>query len=98
VYRTGQALASTLDLETLLQAITDAGTELAGARFGAFFYSGQDEHGERLQLYTLSGVPREAMDGLGKPRATEILRPTFNGEATVRSSDITRDPRYASLG
>ncbi len=98
VNRTGQALASTLDLTTLLQAITDAGTELAGARFGAFFYNTEDEHGERLQLYTLSGAPREAMEGIGRPRATDILRPTFNGEAPVRSDDITRDPRYAAGG
>ena len=98
VNRTGQALASTLDLGTLLQAITDAGTELAGARFGAFFYNTQGEHGECLQLYTLSGALREDMERLGKPRATEIFRPTFNGEGAIRSDDITRDPRYASLG
>jgi signal transduction histidine kinase/CheY-like chemotaxis protein len=96
--RTGQALVSTLDLDTLLQAITDAGTELAGARFGAFFYNAQDEHGERLQLYTLSGALREDMERLGKPRATEIFRPTFAGEGVVRSDDISCDPRYAALG
>ena len=98
VNRTGQALASTLDLGTLLQAITDAGTELAGARFGAFFYNAQDEQGERLQLYTLSGALRDDMERLGKPRATEIFRPTFHGEGIIRSDDITRDPRYAGLG
>jgi signal transduction histidine kinase/ActR/RegA family two-component response regulator len=98
VNRTGQALASTLDLGTLLQAITDAGTELAGARFGAFFYNAQDEHGERLQLYTLSGALREDMERLGKPRATEIFRPTFDGEAVVRSDDIGCDPRFAARG
>jgi signal transduction histidine kinase/ActR/RegA family two-component response regulator len=98
VNRTGQALASTLDLSTLLQAITDAGTELAGARFGAFFYNAEDEHGERLQLYTLSGAAREDVERLGKPRTTDVFRPTFDGEGPVRSDDITRDPRYAALG
>ena len=98
VNRTGQALASTLDLETLLQAITDAGTELAGARFGAFFYNAQDEHGERLQLYTLAGAAREDVERLGQPRATTMFRPTFDGEGPVRSNDITRDPRHAALG
>jgi signal transduction histidine kinase/ActR/RegA family two-component response regulator len=98
VNRTGQALASTLDLATLLQAITDAGTELSGARFGAFFYNAQDEHGERLQLSTLSGALREDLERLGKPRATELFRPSFDGEGAVRSDDITRDPRYASSG
>jgi len=98
VNRTGQALASTLDLATLLQAITDAGTELAGARFGAFFYNAQDQGGEGLQLYTLAGAARADMERLGKPRATEVFRPSFDGEGPVRSDDITRDPRYAAQG
>jgi len=98
VNRTGQALASTLDLETLLQAITDAGTELAGARFGAFFYHAEDEHGQTLQLYTLSGAAREEVEQLGMPRATAVFRPTFENEGPVRSDDISRDPRYAAQG
>jgi len=92
--RTGQALASTLDADMLLQAITDAGTQLSGARFGAFFYSGQDERGENLMLYTLSGAPREAFEQFGKPRPTAVFHPTFHDQRIVRSDDITRDPRY----
>ncbi len=92
--RTGQALASTLDGDMLLQAITDAGTQLSGARFGAFFYSGQDERGENLMLYTLSGAPREAFEQFGKPRPTAVFHPTFHDQRIVRSDDITRDPRY----
>jgi len=88
VNRTGQALASTLDLGTLLQAITDAGTALAGARLGAFFYNTQDEHGELLQLYTLSGASREAMERLGRPRSTDILRPTFHGDTIYSESTV----------
>ncbi|WP_288378034.1 GAF domain-containing protein, partial [uncultured Massilia sp.] len=98
VNRTGQALASTLDLETLLQAITDAGTELSGARFGAFFYNGEDAQGRTLQLYTLCGAALEDVEWLGMPRATGMLRPTFDNDGPVRSSDITCDPRYAALG
>ncbi|HBZ05900.1 MAG TPA: hybrid sensor histidine kinase/response regulator, partial [Massilia sp.] len=76
--RTGQALASTLDLNTLLQAITDAGTQLSGARFGAFFYNGVGEHGEVMQLYTLSGAAREDFAQLGAPRPTGLFNPTFH--------------------
>ena len=92
--RTGQALASTLDGDMLLQAITDAGTQLSGARFGAFFYDAQDERGEHLMLYTLSGAPREAFETFGKPRPTAIFHPTFHNRGIVRSDDITLDPRY----
>ena len=37
--RTGAMLASNLDLEKVVQAVTDAGTQLSGAQFGAFFYA-----------------------------------------------------------
>jgi signal transduction histidine kinase/ActR/RegA family two-component response regulator len=92
--RTGQALASTLDADVLLQAVTDAGTQLSGAQFGAFFYKVPGERGEDLMLYALSGAPRAAFEGFGNPRPTAIFHPTFHNEGIVRSDDITRDPRY----
>ena len=94
--RTGQALASTLDGDMLLQAITDAGTQLSGARFGAFAYTAQDERGENLLLYTVSGAPREAFAQFGSARPPALFRPTFENEGIVRSDDITRDPRYGT--
>ena len=96
--RTGQALASTLDLNTLLQAITDAGTQLSGARYGAFFYNGVGEDGEVMQLYTLSGAEREDFAHLGAPRPTGLFNPTFHGQAPIRSADITLDARYGQAG
>ena len=90
----GAALASTLDLEQLLQAITDAGVSLSGAAFGSFFYNAVDDRGESYQLYTISGVPREAFSKFPMPRNTQVFAPTFRGEGVVRSDDITKDPRY----
>jgi PAS domain S-box-containing protein len=92
--RTGEELASQLDLRSLLQLITDAATELSGARFGAFFYNTQDEHGDRYQLFTLSGAPREAFERFGHPRATPLFGPTFRGEGVIRCDDVSSDPRY----
>ena len=94
---TGQ-LASTLDLETLMQAITDAATQLTGAEFGAFFHNGTDGNGDAYLLYTLSGAPREAFQNFGQPRPTKVFGPTFYGSAPIRSDDITKDPRYGSMG
>jgi signal transduction histidine kinase/CheY-like chemotaxis protein len=74
--------------------VTDAGLQLSGAKFGAFFYNVIDEAGESLLLYALSGAEREAFDAFGHPRATEVFGPTFSGEGVVRSDDITADPRY----
>ncbi len=96
--RAGNVLASTLDIDTLLQAVTDAATELTGAEFGAFFYNGKDANGDAFLLYTLSGAPREAFAHLGHPRPTAIFGPTFHGAAPIRSDDITKDPRYGRMG
>lgn len=94
VNRVGQTLAAELDLQTLVQAVTDAATTLTGAQFGAFFYNLIDERGELYSLYTLSGVPREAFSKFPMPRNTHIFGPTFRGEGIVRSDDITKEPEY----
>jgi PAS domain S-box-containing protein len=92
--RTGSSLALDNDLQRLVQVVTDAGVELTGAEFGAFFYNVVGEGGESYMLYTLSGAPHEAFAKYPMPRNTAVFAPTFNGEGIVRSDDITRDPRY----
>lgn len=94
--KTGQALASELDLNRIVQVVTDAGVQLSGAKFGAFFYNVTDEAGDSLLLYALSGAQRSDFEGFGHPRATQVFAPTFDGEGVVRSDDITRDPRYGN--
>src|SRR6185312_11240843 len=86
--------AANLELEPLVQAVTDAGVELSGAAFGAFFYNLVSDEGESYTLYTLSGVPREAFEKFPMPRNTAVFGPTFRGEGIVRSPDILADPRY----
>ena len=92
--RVGKALAAELDLERVVQAVTDAATELSGAAFGAFFYNVTNENGASYMLYTLSGAPREAFSRFPMPRNTEVFAPTFSGTTIVRSDDITKDARY----
>ncbi|HUC73113.1 MAG TPA: ATP-binding protein [Stellaceae bacterium] len=92
--RTGAALASELSLERLVQMVTDAGVELAGAEFGAFFYNLVNEAGEAYTLYALSGAPREAFADFPMPRNTALFEQTFRGLGPVRSDDILSDPRY----
>jgi PAS domain S-box-containing protein len=96
--RTGALLAGELDLEVLLQSVTDAATKLTGARFGAFFYNGVDARGETYQLYALTGAPREMFEGIGQPRATPMLEATFRGGPPVRLHDVRKDPRYGGWG
>ena len=56
--RVGKAIASQLELDRLVQLVTDAATELSGGEFGAFFYNVTREDKESYWLYSLSGACR----------------------------------------
>ena len=88
-----KAIASDLNLERVVKTVTDAATDLSGAKFGAFFYNVIDEQGERYTLYAISGAPRSALD-LQFPRNTALFEPTFRGLGVIRSDDVRADPRY----
>ena len=92
--RTGAALAAELDLDRIVQMVTDAGREVTGAAFGAFFYNVYDRSGGSFLLYTLSGAERSQFEAFGLPRATKVFEPTFVGAGVIRSDDITQDERY----
>jgi PAS domain S-box-containing protein len=94
INRIGQILSAELDQHKLVEAVTDAATDLTDAEFGSFFYNVLDENGESYMLYALSGVPREAFENFPMPRNTELFGPTFRGERTIRIADVKKDPRY----
>lgn len=90
----GRSINESLDLQQILQQVTDATTKLTDAEFGAFFYNQVNQEGESYWLYTISGAPREAFANFPMPRNTDVFHPTFSGEGVVRSDDITQDSRY----
>jgi signal transduction histidine kinase len=92
--RLGPLLLTELDLDRLVQSVTDLARELTGAEFGAFFYKVVDQTGEIYSLYTLSGAPREAFERFPMPTNTAVFAPTFYGHGVLRSDDITKDSRY----
>lgn len=92
--RTAGLVARELELDKVVQRVTDAGVELTGAQFGAFFYNVINHRGESYTLYAISGVDRSHFDKFPMPRKTDVFDPTFRGTGTVRSDDITKDPRY----
>ena len=94
IYHLGQVVLAELNTSKLVQAVTDAATELTGARFGSFFYNIIDDQGESYLLYTLSGVPREAFAHFPMPRNTDLFGPTFRGEGPIRIANVKEDPRY----
>lgn len=94
INRVGQVLAAELDLHKLVQALTDAATQITTAQFGSFFYNVVNESGESYTLYTLSGIADEAFAGFPMPRNTAIFGPTFAGSGIMRLVDVKQDERY----
>jgi PAS domain S-box-containing protein len=94
LHQVGLTVAGELDLQRVVQSITDAGLALTGGAFGAFFYNVNDDKGGRYTLYSISGVPREAFSKFPMPRATAIFGPTFRGEGVIRLADVRKDPRF----
>lgn len=94
INQVGRLLSAELNLHKLVQALTDAATEITGARFGSFFYNVLDERGATYMLYTLSGVPREHFEHFPMPRATDLFGPTFRGEGVIRIENVKLDARY----
>jgi PAS domain S-box-containing protein len=82
--RIGPILLAELDLEKLVQSVTDIATKLAGAEFGAFF---KDAAG---RPYAISGRAEFPL-----ARNAGLLVPTFRGMGLVRSDDLANDPRFA---
>lgn len=94
LYAVDQLIAENLEVDDILEKVTDVTTSITGAEFGAFFYNKKDENGESYMLYTLAGVSRDAFKDFPMPRNTAVFAHTFNGDGVVRSDNIKKDPRY----
>src|SRR5262245_20733507 len=84
-----------LDLQTLLQKVTDRGTELTAAKFGVFSHNLVNEQGELYVLHTVSGLSPEDFEKFGLSRKEHLFDPAFCGTGVVRMDDLLQDPRYA---
>jgi len=96
LYSVGQSLARQLDLGKLVQHAIEAATSVVGARFGVFFYTAHGEDGAPRRRYALAGSPPESFERLEQPQGTALFATNPPNRATVRCSDVTRDPRYGA--
>jgi PAS domain S-box-containing protein len=89
----GAIVASDLDRDKVVQAVTDAATELTTAEFGAFFYNVINESGESYTLYVLA-VDDEA-DALAL--VAEVLQAAGARVSTAHSADAALSVLEAQL-
>ncbi|HET9240220.1 MAG TPA: CHASE domain-containing protein [Oligoflexus sp.] len=94
LYKIGRSLAAELDLQRLLQTITDSASEAIGATFGAFLYHAAEDPAETFHLHTLSGVSHENFPHGLTPESTKALNEIFSSRGIVRLGDVTRDERF----
>lgn len=90
----GKIISAELNHKKVVQLITDAGTEITRAEFGAYFYNETDDQGERYLLFTHSGLGKDKFNNYPMPRNTKIFGPTFKGERIVRYEDVTKQKEF----
>ena len=95
--RVARTVSSDLDLERIVQTVTDVASEVSGAKFGAFFYKIGENGSATYTLCALSGAARESFGTFGLPRKTTLFEPTANGFGPIRCDDIRGDPRYDGI-
>jgi signal transduction histidine kinase/ActR/RegA family two-component response regulator len=92
--RMGTTSRAALELDALLQELTEQATALCRAQFGSFFYDVTDERGDQNTRYAFAGPGREAFAGGSIVRDIAFFEPMFIGARVVRVHDVTKDPYY----
>jgi signal transduction histidine kinase len=91
----GAAISAGLDFEATVQAVTDEGTRLLAAEYGAFLSSTLDHSTEAQHIQTFSEYSYPAFDDLRNTTNSEIWLPMFRGDGPLRISDLAADGRAA---
>ncbi|HEY7285376.1 MAG TPA: PAS domain S-box protein [Vicinamibacterales bacterium] len=93
--RVGAIVVSDLNRDSVVQAVTDAATELTDAEFGAFFYGIADEATEERTLWAVCGAPKDAFAVAPVTRDAAL----FEQSGVARIDDISlRAPARDLLG
>jgi len=89
--RVARELQKDLDLERIVKTVVDLATDLADAKWGAFFYTVNGEKGAPHLHSAFSGESGEKFARLAGPYKGEVFAETFRA---FRSADIRNDTRY----
>src|SRR5688572_12403338 len=71
--RVGNTVAAELNIDRVVQVVTDAATELTGAAFSALFHTTIGENRQRNWLYAVSGAKREAFSDFPMSHDTPLF-------------------------
>ncbi len=88
-----RGLTAELDLQTLLQKVTDTATQLTGARIGTFLNNPTNEPGESFQLFTIPDAAPPEFDELGRPGNIPLFEEIFRDGSAIRLNDVRENSR-----
>jgi signal transduction histidine kinase/CheY-like chemotaxis protein/PAS domain-containing protein len=94
VNRLSPTFSGMLDVDRLIQELTDAATKLADAQMGTFFFHGRE--GEGYKSYTSNSISRDAL-GLGTPRPARFPTRLFSSDGPLRIDDVRASGGPAGL-
>ena len=88
----GNTISANLDLRKLVQAVTDATTEICGAEFGVFLYRDQDDDKDSLfKLYSVSGSHQNKFLQFYSSKIISVFTPLLYTEQIIRVNDTGQD-------
>lgn len=88
----GNTISANLDLRKLVQAVTDATTEICGAEFGVFFYREPgDDKDAMFRLYSVSGSHQNKFLQFYSSKITSVFTPLLHTEQIIRVNDTEND-------
>ncbi|HWF19614.1 MAG TPA: PAS domain S-box protein, partial [Verrucomicrobiae bacterium] len=91
INRIGTLLTGQLDLTKLVAAIAEAGKQVTGAKFGAFFYKRHEGVNDESSVYITTGTTRDIFDHLPLPHHRPGARPMEAESEAIRIDDLLDD-------
>jgi len=85
-----------LELDAVLQTVTDKARELTNAEYGALGVLHAD--GDRLETFITSGIPAEEAERIASmPVGKGLLGAVIRSQVVIRVDDVSTDPRSAGM-
>lgn len=93
----GKSISRKMDVQAVLQQVTNATTQLSGAEFGTFFYNVASDKGDSFQLSAISGVSPENFKDVETSEITKLFHPDFHGTIDLTQEDTLEQNLYSGL-
>jgi signal transduction histidine kinase/PAS domain-containing protein len=87
----GSGLTPGLAREPLAQAVTDAATQLVGARLGVFLLNASGANDDGCTQFSIVGADRSSFEALPAPMQSPIFARTFELGEVVRVDDLVAE-------